>query len=133
MNDQPYLSDEELMELIGSVENAPLHTAPPYLKRRIQKQAAQAHTANTVMAAIPKKHELFYFGAKVVAAAAAAIALLIVMPSVQEMEQIQAQTISMDSTYEEKESVFRRINDKTNYLFRLVTKKADEIFFKEEE
>lgn len=136
-----YLSDEELMQLISDIEASPVQTAPPYLKDEILKQAAKTKAIHAVTAAIPKKQELFRFSARVIAAAAAAIALLIVMPGVSQMEQMQMEQNQIRNqitdeaaplSHEEKDSLLRTINDKTSQLFSFVSLKTDAILFQED-
>ena len=65
MQKPDYLTDEELMDLIASVEIGAKLSAPDYLKESILKKAVPKNRK--------KQHELLFFSAKITAAAAAAL------------------------------------------------------------
>lgn len=68
-----YLSDEELLELIGSVEEKEMLHAPVHLKDNVIAQVRrERHNA--------KKRQVFAYRVKVLVAMAAALAVLILMP-----------------------------------------------------
>lgn len=70
---QGYLSEEELMELIGHVESHEMLHAPKQLKGNIFAQIRQERRA-------ARKRQVFVYRAKVLIAMAAALAVLIMMP-----------------------------------------------------
>lgn len=69
-----YLSDEELMNLIGQVEAEEMLHAPIHLKRNV---FAQIHSEKRGA----RKRQVFVYRAKVLTAMAAALAVLIFMPN----------------------------------------------------
>lgn len=70
---QGYLSEEELMELIGHVESYGMLHAPKQLKGNIFTQIRQERHA-------ARKRQVFVYRAKVLVAMAAALAVLVMMP-----------------------------------------------------
>lgn len=70
---QGYLSEEELMELIGHVESHEMLHAPKQMKGNILTQIRQERRA-------AKKRQVFVYRAKVLVAMAAALAVLVMMP-----------------------------------------------------
>ena len=68
-----YLSDEELYELIGHVEEKEMLHAPAHLKDNVMAQIRRKRR-------IAGKRQVFAYRAKVLVAMAAALAVLILMP-----------------------------------------------------
>ena len=68
-----YLSDEELYELIGHVEEKEMLHAPIHLKDNVMAQIRRERRS-------ARKRQVFVYRAKVLVAMAAALAVLILMP-----------------------------------------------------
>lgn len=134
MNEQPYLSEEELMQLIKSAEQNPVCKAPDYLKGQILRTAAKENASQTMISSISKRQQLFIFSAKVAAAAAAAVALLIIMPEASQLEQYsQNIALSSPAAVKPKEaSLLRQLNEKTNQFCFYLSDAANSIFIKED-
>ncbi len=127
MKKTDYLTDEELLLLIESAEQMDLPSAPGYLKETILSKAASKETH--------RKHELFFFGAKVITAAAAAIALLITMPDMAQNSPVpqSAQMYHRETAVRQKEdSLLWKFNQITNQFCSQMSDTADFIFYKEE-
>ena len=122
-----YLTDDQLLHLIESLDTDGMHTAPGYLKDKILKKAAQKNNSS--------RYELFIFGTKIIAAAAASIALLFTMPDPGQIKQtmpgnLLAQEESAGAFRED--SFLRQFNRKANKLCGIISDSANSIFQKEE-
>ena len=127
MKTTDYLSDEELLLLMESVEKDMMLAAPGYLKENILAKTTGTNTG--------KRHELLFFGTKILVAAAAAIAMLITMPNTEQLSRISqtAQTARRESAaYEIEDSVLWKFNQKANQFCSQLSDSADFIFYKEE-
>lgn len=79
--DKPnYLSDEELQNLIQSVEQEGTIHAPQYMKESILNQIQRQETVTAISNHRSSKIQLITYSMKVFVAAAAAIALIILIP-----------------------------------------------------
>lgn len=122
-----YLTDDQLLHLIKSVETDGMHTAPGYLKDKILKKAAQTNNAS--------RYELFIFSAKIIAAAAASIALLFTMPDLSQIKQTMPGNLLVQEESAgafREDSFLRQFNRKTNKLCGIISDSANSIFQKEE-
>lgn len=128
MKELNYLTDDEVIQLIESVEKNEMIAAPDYLKNTILREAEKKK--------IPKQHELFFFSAKIVAAAAAAIALLIVLPSAEQFDRFsQTNVLVREEMVHDpnQDSLLRKFNQKTNQFCSMISDTTNFIFYKEDE
>ncbi len=128
MKKPDYLTDEELIRLIDSVEADSLLQAPGYLKDSIVQKTIPKRPSH-------RQHELLFFGAKIVAAAAASIALLFIMPDGRRAGDftrpgLLAQKETAD--YVREDSLLRKFNQRANAFCGMISDGANFIFEKEE-
>ena len=108
MKTPDYLSDAQLTELIASVEQHAMLTAPDYLKDTIIQKAAKKEQN--------RRRELLFYGLKTALATAAAIAMLFFTP---EFKLSPAGESSFLRAFNQKTSQFcSLVSDSTNYLFQ---------------
>ncbi|NBI84955.1 hypothetical protein D3Z47_01600 [Lachnospiraceae bacterium] len=127
MQKPDYLTDEELMDLIASVEIGAKLSAPGYLKESILKKAVPKNRK--------KQHELLFFSAKITAAAAAAILLLFTMPDPGYLEQALQPGFILreeDVSGHREDSFLRKLNQKANSFCGMLADGANSIFEKED-
>lgn len=148
-----YLSDEELNSLIAEAESEKFIQAPNYLQDMILKKAAKSQpiVISTIvdirkpdnMLIVPRtkqlltkkaaRTQLFVYGAKVLAGAAAAIALLIVLPTINDVQQVNQENYYMQENRETNEDVkdektaLESINETTSDLCKKILEKTNEI------
>lgn len=127
MKELNYLTDDEVMQLMESVENDSMISAPGYLKDNILQNLKEPAKKET------KKHEMLFFSTKIVAAAAAAIALLITMPKAEQFEQFSQNNVMVQQNmvhHPKKDSLFWKLNSKTNQLYENLSDSTNSIFYK---
>lgn len=149
--DKPnYLSDEELQNLIQSVEQEGTIHAPQYMKESILNQIQRQETVIAISNHRSSKIQLITYSMKVLVAAAAAIALIILIPvkdpgSFQEEkasyeqwvnqqngkgEEVEYGVDSKDRYDYDKKS--KSIYDTTNKICSKLLEKTNKIFDRED-
>ncbi|MFV0466030.1 MAG: hypothetical protein ACK5ML_08150 [Lachnospiraceae bacterium] len=122
-----YLSEQELDNIIQSVEESGLLKAPDSIQMNVQKQIA-AFERSTI---IQKRRELFRFGMKIACSTAAAIAFLILIPTQQQIKTpvAEQQILSAESIgFEQSNLILKKIYDKSSDLCTTLNQKANSIF-----
>lgn len=121
-----YLTEDELQQLIESVEEDTLMQAPGYLKDAILEKSIPKR--------IPRQHELLFFSAKIITAAAACIALLFILPDGQQADVTQPGVLVREEAYDDngEDSFFRKFNQKANQFCSIINDGTNLIFQKEE-
>lgn len=123
--DNRYLSDEELFQLIAEVEEEPLLEAPVYLKDKILSQAREEKRLKSVKQKMSARKQLVRYGCKVALASAAAVAILFTTPmnirvTEEKVEKYSRESILKENAYAKSfrssDGISSKITDKSNQI-----------------
>ncbi|WP_455714901.1 hypothetical protein [Anaerosporobacter sp.] len=119
-HDKPeYLSDEELQNLIQSIEQEGITHAPQYMKQSILDQIQREENMAAISNHRSSKIQLFTYAMKVGVAAAAAIVLVVLIP-VKDSGSLSEEKVSYEqwfnSKYDNEGIKYEEYNkDRNNY------------------